>query len=130
MQRRIQFVVLTCLATWLVAAAAFADTTVGDFEAMNRDQQAQTLADVTNKVVDKIAVKNPVIALKIQEYFIVPQKGEKHARGAVALYQQISEYDQIDPQGYTVENAFAKVLSDWLAQNAATTQPATQPASS
>lgn len=123
-----RLIVVVLLASSFITSAALADTTVADFEALHPGEQAEKLAELTNRTVDKIAEKNPIRALKIQEYFIIPPHGEKHAIGSVLLYHQIDEYNQIDPKGYTIENAFAKVLSDYLAQNAATTRSATEPA--
>lgn len=106
---------------------ATADTTVGDFEALDHEQRVARLTELTSNTLDKIATKNPALALKIQEYFITPGKGEKYGSGAIALQKQILEYDRINPKGYTIENALAKVLSDYLAGNGPTTHPTTQP---
>lgn len=111
----------------VVLTKSFGDTTVGDFEALPHDQRAQRLSHLTNATLEKIAAKNPQLALKIQEYFITPSPHEKVGAGAVALEKQILEYDRIDPTRYTIENALAKVLGDYLSQNPATTRPATQP---
>jgi hypothetical protein len=123
----IRMIIVVLVGALFITRVTLADTTVGEFEALNVDEQAEKLADLTNKVVDKIAEKKPIRALKIQEYFVIPPPGQKHAVGSTALYHQIAEYNQIDPNGYTIENAFAKVLSDYLVQNGVTTQPTTAP---
>lgn len=110
-----------------LCVTALADTTVGDFEALNHEQRVSRLTELTNKTLDKIAAKNPVLALRIQEYFIIPPPDQKYGVGAMVLEKQIDEYNSINPVGYTIENAFAKVLRDYLAQDVVGTEPTTSP---